>query len=259
VEPGSAEGEVLLADDELTAVMERVREVCSAALSMRKAHGIKVRQPLASLVVADAAVSRLAPFVPLVAAEVNVREVSLVEYSPEAAREHGVYTRLEVNARAAGPRLGKGVQSVIKAVKLGAWVEDPQRGVVVTTVEGEVELLEGEYSTRTAVEDAVGDELGATVLSGTGFALLDLKLDDSLLAEGYARDMVRLVQDQRKADGLHVADRIDLALSVPAQWVAAVQAHAEMIQRETLALSLVVERSATEVAGAQVTKRSDSA
>ncbi|MDR3107471.1 MAG: isoleucine--tRNA ligase [Bifidobacteriaceae bacterium] len=254
LETGTPDAAALVADAALVAVMERVREVCSAALSMRKAHGMKVRQPLASLVVADSSSARLAPFVDLIKAEVNVKRVELVEYSPEAATRHGVYTRLEVNARAAGPRLGRGVQAVIKAVKSGAWQRRGDGAVVVTTPDGEVPLLEGEYTTRTVVEDREGDQLGAAVLSGNGFALLDLKVNDALLAEGYARDMVRLVQDERKASGLHVADRIALSLSVPAPWVAAVRAHADMIQRETLARSLAIDTSPTDVAAAQVAK-----
>ncbi|MDR2565628.1 MAG: isoleucine--tRNA ligase [Bifidobacteriaceae bacterium] len=251
---GSADAAALVADDALVAVMERVREVCSAALSMRKAHGVKVRQPLASLVVADLDAERLAPFAELVKAEVNVKDVAFVEYSAEAAARHGVYTRLEVNARAAGPRLGRGVQAVIKAVKAGAWERDASGAVVATTPEGEVPLLDGEYTARTVVEDREGDQLGAAVLSGNGFALLDLKVNDALLAEGYARDMIRLVQDERKASGLHVADRIALSLSVPAPWAAAVRSHAELIQRETLALSLTVDVSPTDVAAASVAK-----
>ncbi|MDR1188447.1 MAG: isoleucine--tRNA ligase [Bifidobacteriaceae bacterium] len=251
---GTDDAAALVADDSLVAVMERVREVCSAALSMRKAHGIKVRQPLAGLVVADSDASRLAPFAELIKAEVNVKELTLIEYSAEAADRYGVYTRLEVNARAAGPRLGRQVQDVIKAVKSGAWLMGSDGAVVVITASGEVTLADGEYTTRTVVEDREGDQLGAVVLSGNGFALLDLKVSDELLAEGYARDMVRLVQDERKATGLHVADRIALSLSVPAQWAAAVTAHSELIQRETLALSLEVDVSATDVASAVVTK-----
>ncbi|MDR2373231.1 MAG: isoleucine--tRNA ligase [Bifidobacteriaceae bacterium] len=251
---GSPDAAALAPDDALVAVMERVREVCSAALSVRKAHGVKVRQPLSSLVVADAEATRLAPFADLIRAEVNVKRLSLVDYSPEAAARHGVHTRLEVNARAAGPRLGAGVQAVIKAVKAGAWSRLPDGGVVVTTPDGEVALLESEYTTRTVVEDREGDQLGAAVLSGTGFALLDLKVDDALLAEGYARDMIRLAQDERKASGLHVADRIELSLSVPGPWAAAVRAHAAIIQRETLAVSLRVDVSPTDVAAARVAK-----
>ncbi|MDR2253214.1 MAG: isoleucine--tRNA ligase [Bifidobacteriaceae bacterium] len=246
--------EVLLDDPALVAAMERTREICSAALSMRKTHGVKVRQPLGSLVVADVGAASLTPFAGLIKAEVNVKSLTLLEYSAEAAARHGVHTKLEVNARAAGPRLGREVQAVIKAVKLGDWRRDATGAVVVATAAGDIALLEGEYTARTVVEDAAGDQLGAVVLSGNGFALLDLKLDDALLAEGYARDLVRLVQDERKATGLHVSDRIALSLAVPRGWIAATRAHAELIQRETLAVSLEVEAAPTDAPAVRVAK-----
>ena len=66
-------------------------------------------------------------------------------------------------------------------------------------------------------------------------------LDDELRAEGYARDVVRAVQDARKAAGLQVGDRILLTLDVPAEHVAAVEQHRDTIARETLALSVEIE------------------
>ena len=65
----------LPADDELVAAMDEVRDVCSATLSVRKAHGRRVRQPLATLTVAVPDAERLAPFVDIIADEVNVRDV----------------------------------------------------------------------------------------------------------------------------------------------------------------------------------------
>ncbi len=59
-----------------------------------------------------------------------------------------------------------------------------------------------------------------------------------LEAEGYARDLVRLVQDARKEAGLHVADRIALTVVLPASRMAWVQAHEEMVCRETLTVDL---------------------
>jgi len=70
--------------------------------------------------------------------------------------------------------------------------------------------------------------------------VLDIALTDELRAEGYARDVVRAVQDERKAAGLHVADRIHLTLAVPAEWRPAVQAHEELIARETLAFTVTL-------------------
>jgi isoleucyl-tRNA synthetase len=256
LEPVGAEADALVDDPPLVAAMERVREVCSSTLSVRKANAVKVRQPLSRVVVADRDVRRLEPFEDLIRAELNVKEVRLVEYSAQSAQRHGVHNRLEVDARAAGPRLGRAVQAVIKAVKLGGWSVDPSGAVVVATEDGQVRLLEGEYTTRTVVQGRAGEKAGAAVLSGSGFVLLDLEIDGALAREGFARDVIRVVQDQRKASGLHVADRIGLSLAVPAAQVAAVKEHAAMIQRETLAVTLEVEASPAGEILAEVAKAS---
>ncbi|MGW2094974.1 isoleucine--tRNA ligase [Promicromonospora sukumoe] len=243
--PGAREGEILVADDALVAAVESARAVVSQTLALRKANKLRVRQPLRSLVVAVADPDGVAPFTGLLETELNVKEVRLVAFSPEVAASFGVTERLAVNARAAGPRLGRGVQAVIKAAKSGAWSKSPAGAVVVATADGDVELLETEYELTTVVAggDAATDAeptTAASVLTGGGFVVLDLELDDALRAEGYARDVVRDVQDARKAAGLQVADRIALDLTVPAEWVAAVEGYRELVTRETLATSFTV-------------------
>ncbi|MFD7025117.1 isoleucine--tRNA ligase [Promicromonospora sukumoe] len=243
--PGSREGEVLVADDALVAAVESARAVVSQTLALRKANKLRVRQPLRSLVVAVADPDGVAPFTGLLETELNVKEVRLVAFSPEVAASFGVTERLAVNARAAGPRLGRGVQAVIKAAKSGAWSKTSAGAVVVATADGDVELLETEYELTTVVAggDAPADAeptTAASVLTGGGFVVLDLELDDALRAEGYARDVVRDVQDARKAAGLQVADRIALDLTVPAEWVGAVEEYRELVTRETLATSFTV-------------------
>ena len=121
-------------DAALVAAMDRVRQVASSALSLRKAGGLRVRQPLARLTVAAADAGSLAPFADILADEVNVKDVALT--TDVAA--HGRF-EIAVNARACGPRLGGGTQKVIRAVKAG----DGRRadGVVLA---GGIELLPGE-------------------------------------------------------------------------------------------------------------------
>jgi isoleucyl-tRNA synthetase len=144
-------------------------------------------------------------------------------------------TKLTVNARAAGPRLGKGVQQVIRAAREGNWHE-----VDGEVVADGVALVEGEYElTTVAAGQAQGaDEVGVAVLPGGGFVVLDLSLDAELRAEGWARDVIRSVQDARKGADLHVADRIELRLGVPEHHRAAAEAHRDTIARETLAVAL---------------------
>ena len=203
-----------------------------------------MRQPLRELRVAVVQPELLGQFVPLIAGELNVRSVVLLDVAAVTAGEYGVSAQLSVNARAAGPRLGRGVQDVIRAAKSGAWEQRADGAVVVTTAGGDVALLETEYELRTVVHSHEGDEIAAAILPGAGFVVLDLGLDEGLRAEGYARDVVRAAQDARKAAGLRVTDRIRLRLGVPAAWRTAVAVHHSLITKETLAMDLVVDDTA---------------
>jgi len=227
-------GGALAADPDLVTAMDRVREVVSTTLGLRKANGLRVRQPLRELGVAVADPGAIEPYSPLLAAELNVKHVTLVDLAEVGLAELGVEQRLAVNARAAGPRLGRQVQAVIRAAKAGQWTVDGD-AVVVTTDDGLVPLVAGEYDLATVVAEGGSADQVAAVLSDGGVVLLDTAVDAELEAEGFARDVVRAVQDERKAAGLQVSDRIALVLTVPAERVAALETHLEMVSRETLA------------------------
>ncbi|MBZ2196035.1 isoleucine--tRNA ligase [Occultella gossypii] len=237
--PADHTASALLAADDLVAAMDAVREVVSTTHGLRKANKLRVRQPLRKVRVVVEDTAALGPFTDLIAEEVNVKEVQVIDLADGAASDYGVYTKLTVNARAAGPRLGKDVQKVIQGARTGAWAQSTDGAVTVSGIA----LEEGEYSLSTEIEDRFGDSIAAGVLDGGGFVVLDLELDDELIGEGYARDVVRQVQDARKAADLHVADRISLRLSVPGQWVQAVTDRQEFIAAETLALSVAVDVS----------------
>ncbi|GGB98096.1 isoleucine--tRNA ligase [Cellulomonas carbonis] len=241
--PAVASGEadaVLVADPALVHAMEAVREVVSTVLGLRKGHGLRVRQPLRELGLALTDPAAVQPYADLVARELNVKHVTLVPVAEVGLADLGVTQRLAVNARAAGPRLGRRVQEVIRAAKAGEW-EQSGDTVVVRVADGAVPLEPGEYELTTVVADGADEQnTVAAVLRDGGVVLLDTGLDDALRAEGFARDVVRVVQDERKAAGLQVSDRIRLALTVGAEHVAAVEAHRDMIARETLATELAV-------------------
>jgi isoleucyl-tRNA synthetase len=188
--------------------MDSIRAISSIVLSLRKQAGRRVRLPLASLTVVAPDPSVLAPFEDILRDELNVKEVRFVQLSESSAGDYGITSRLTVNARAAGPRLGKNVQTVIKAARSGDWSEHD--GVVTA---GGVVLEEGEYELvlETAAADGASDSALA-LLAGGGFVLLDTATTPALEAEGLARDVVRSVQDTRKAAGFDVSDRISLGL-----------------------------------------------
>jgi isoleucyl-tRNA synthetase len=171
------------------------------------------------------------PFTAVLADEVNVKQVRVLDPADAAQAQVSVSQALTVNARAAGPRLGKQVQDVIRASKSGDWSVDPAGGVTC----GGIALAEGEFTLQTVVEGGEGAHLAVSVLPGGGFVVLDTGVDDELEAEGWVRDVIRTVQDQRKAAGLHVADRIRLRLAVPATRKATAEGWLELLRTETLA------------------------
>ncbi|WP_422646936.1 isoleucine--tRNA ligase [Actinoalloteichus caeruleus] len=215
----------LPSDPDLVAAMDQVRQVCSSALAVRKAARRRVRLPLARLTAVVADPGALAPFADLIKDEVNVKEVELTD----DGSSYGSF-ELAVNARVAGPRLGRDVQKVIRAAKAGEWHETEDGTVVVAGVE----LLPGEYEQRLAknVDDV------ESLPGNAGLVALDTEVTPELAAEGVARDLVRVVQQARRDAGLDVSDRIGLAVEVPADLVAAVTAHEEFVRGETLAVSL---------------------
>ena len=213
-------------DPSLGTVMDTVREVVSAAHALRKRAQIRVRQPLQALEVAVPDPAGLRPYVGIIAAELNVKFVVVVSLDA-FTKANPVERRLSVNARAAGPRIGGDVQMAIAGAKSGDWSE--VHGAVIA---GGIALEPGEYELETVI--GAGDVV-ASVLPSGGFVLLDTTLTPALEAEGFARDIIRLVQDERKNAGLDVSDRIRLTLTVPADRLAAVEAHRALISRETLA------------------------
>ena len=213
-------------DAALVQVMDRVREVCSTALALRMAGKLRVRLALNQLRVAAPDVARLREFVDIIRDEVNVKHVELTD----DVAAHG-QTEIVVNARVAGPRLGKQVQDVIKAAKAGHWTTTPEGRVHVAGVD----LLDSEFERRIVSRDA-----GATagLPRNSGFVILDTTVTPELAAEGLARDVVRAVQQARRDAGLHVSDRIRLTISARADVVAASQTHEALLKSETLALEV---------------------
>ncbi|NDK69278.1 isoleucine--tRNA ligase [Rhodococcus qingshengii] len=222
------EASELPANPELVAAMDDVRTVCSTVLSLRKAQNLRVRLPLPEVTVAAPDAERLRPFLGLIADEVNVKKVDLTD----DVDVHGRF-EIAVNARAAGPRLGKSVQTVIKAVKAGDWTENAD-GVVVAAG---IELLPEEYTQKLV---AAEPDSTAALPDGAGLVVLDSAMTEELEAEGWAKDRIRQLQDARRAAGFDVSDRINVVLEVPQDCKEWAERHRELIAGEVLATSFSV-------------------
>ncbi|MEZ5092101.1 isoleucine--tRNA ligase [Nocardioides sp.] len=223
----------LPADHGLVAAMDEVRDVCSAGSALRKAGGLRTRLPLASLTVVAPESRSLSGFEPVVADELNVKTVRLVGVDDPEAAAYAVEQRLTVNARAAGPRLGKDVQLAIRGSKSGDWAIDSEGGVTA----GGIALVQGEYTLETVAADSDGHTATAMLPRG-GFVVLDTDVTPELEAEGVARDLVRAVQQARKDAGLDVSDRISLTVAGPADLLAAARTHESLVAGETLAVTV---------------------
>jgi len=235
----------LPADDELVDAMDRAREICSVASGLRKANGLRTRLPLQDLTVVTADAAALESFAAIVADEINVRTVTLVDLDEAREIDFGVSQKLIVNARAAGPRLGKNVQLAIKGSKSGDWSMSADG----TVTAGGLALVEGEYSLETVVAEAnsiegvvseptanasPGSSRVTGMLPHNGFVVLDTTVTPELAAEGLARDVIRAVQQARRDAGLDISDRISLTVSGDDDVWAATVAHQELIMLETL-------------------------
>ena len=217
---------IVPSDDELEKVMDQVRDVCSTTLSLRKVHSRRVRLPLGELTVASPLANALQSFVSIITDEVNVHKVTLTTELGQVAKHE-----LQLIPAALGPRLGANTQKVIVAVKKGDWSINGDvviaGGVALEPHEFQVKLVAASGDTETIASAALAD--------GQGIVLLNIELTDALLAEGAARDIVRMVQQSRREAGLAVSDRIVLTLGLPELLHSQVSQFEAYISTETLA------------------------
>jgi isoleucyl-tRNA synthetase len=233
----------LPSDPDLVEAMDLAREVCSAGHSIRKAAGRRARLPLSSLTVAAPGASRLLAYADLIADEVNVQQVKLVETVGELAE-----TVLNVIPAALGPRLGARTQHVIAATRRGDW----SRLSDGTVEAGGVQLEQGEFELRLRPSDPGSSR---TLPGEVGIVALDLETTAELEAEGLARDVIRFVQRARRDAGLMVTDRIRLWIGLPDASAAVVEQWRAHIAAQVLATEIDI--AALAEVQAQTTKPDD--
>jgi isoleucyl-tRNA synthetase len=227
------EADPTLRDPELEEAMATAREVVRLGRAARTEARVRVRQPLARAVVhVPGDPEELGPLLGLVAEELNVKRVEFAGTAEELAGWRG-----KPRFPSLGPRLGARVKQVATALEEddGSLANRLAAGesVTVDLPSGSVELGldDVELSRATREGWGVAGEGGVTVA-------LDLELTEDLVLEGLARELVRGIQDARKAAGLEVSDRIDLAVAGGGEVARAVEAHGEWIRGEVLAVSL---------------------
>jgi isoleucyl-tRNA synthetase len=218
---------------ELDDAMHAVRSIVELGRRVRTEAKVKVRQPLLEAVLHHPGDPQpLAPLLGLVAEELNVKRVRIAEASERFGR-----WRAKPNYKVLGPRLGPRVKDVAVAL------EADDGSLAATLASGgavSIELPDGAVDLAPEHVDLVQDSLeGWGVGSEGGLTVaLELELTPELRLEGLARDLVRAVQDARKAAGFEVSDRIVLGVAAHGEAGDAFRAHRDEVAGETLAVRI---------------------
>jgi isoleucyl-tRNA synthetase len=223
-------------DAELEARTKLAQSLTSLVLSIRKKEGHRVRQPLQRILVPvlDKKMrERLLAVKELVLGEVNVKELELLD--PSQSR---LTRKIKADFKKLGARLGKLMKSVAAVVNTfdqQRIADLEEKGSLMLDVEGQqVELR------RDEVEITAENVPGLSVASeGRLTVALDIELNDALIQEGIARELVSRIQTLRKENGFEVTDRIDLHIKRNGNLLfeSAIRSHAGHIRTETLAMT----------------------
>ncbi len=238
-------GDPALIDETLSAQMKLLREIASLGLSARMANKLKVRQPLAKVEVIlsdDTHQKWLQQHNELLRDELNVKQI---EYATSA--EQYITYVVQPNFKQLGPKIGKllpGVKTALgKADGAALLAELSSTGKVVLSIGGEkVELDNEDIQVRLQAKP------GWAAAQGSGcVVVLATELTPELLAEGLARDVVRLIQDRRKDIGLDFTDRIEVGIvgTSPALQKA-IGDNLEYISGETLSIEVAFDALASD-------------
>jgi isoleucyl-tRNA synthetase len=217
--------------------MRIVMDVVSMGRQLRKDRDAKVRQPLRRLDVVSrdsGLLNQVGELKQIIAEELNVREVIFSDDETSLAT-----LSAKANFKTLGRKFGKQVQEIAVAISSlsGAELKNAASG-------GPVSIRMGEQIVELGVDDIVVERIPkeglAVQAQGALVVALDLELDDDLIREGLARELVNNVQQMRKAHEFEVTDRIHLKISSDEAVHAAVAAFTEYIQSEVLARSIEI-------------------
>jgi len=228
-----------LVDTALESQVEMAMTLSSLGRNVRNEAGIRVRQPLAELLVqsddpALAAFMEQEEVVASVLEELNVKSIRRVDSIAEYAS-----LKAKPNFAALGRRFGKQVPAVakkIQALDTNALSEFNRTGEVpVGTADGDVGLSREELTVFVEGKDGygAGSDGGVTVMIG-------LEVSEELKLEGLAREVVNRLQNARKKAGLEVTDRIRLRYAENAAADRVFAAQGDLIKNETLAIEVAV-------------------
>jgi isoleucyl-tRNA synthetase len=227
-----------LRDEELERQMASIQTVVSIGHALRKEHKLKVRQPLQTAHVICSDKERLGALAlksHLIEEELNVREV--VFHSDESAF---VTLIAKPNFRILGKKVGKLMNSAQKAI---AELSKAQLNALLHGRNVEI-VVEGETILLTPEDVAVERKVLAGLVAANEASItvaLDTALNEDLLLEGLARELVNKINTMRREEGYAVVDRISVKLQTTERVRACFELHKAYIMHEVLAVHVSFE------------------
>ncbi len=227
-------------DAQLSGRMSLMREIVSLGRAARMGAKLKVRQPLAKVEVILAGRSEqswLQEHSALIAEELNVKQVEFTEH----AEQYISYTVLP-DLKRLGPRLGKQLPDLRKALAAAdasaLLAELEKQGAATLDLPGGPVSLDAlDLQVRLQAKEGWAAAQGAACV-----VVLATEIDESLLSEGLARELVHAIQNVRKDLDLQYTARIEIALVTDSQpLLEAAQQFRDYLQSETLTVRLVLE------------------
>ena len=222
-----------MVDKGLEERMQLAQQICSMGLSLRKKSNIRVRQPLAKIMLpvsSDTFRHQVEQVQHLICSELNIKSIEFL--SPD---NDILVKRIKPNFKTLGPRYGK----IMKAISAQI-MQFSQQQINALEAQGSCELsIEGQpvQILISDVEIATQDIPGWVVANeGSLTVALDITVTPELRDEGIARELVNRIQNIRK-EGFDVTDRITIDLQ-SGEWDSAVQNHMDYICTETLCTRL---------------------
>ena len=215
-------------DDELVKEMDLVKEICSVALFLRDKENLRVRLPLNQIKIIGNDIEDLKKYKDIIADEVNVKNVVF-----ESDIDKIATFVIEVDLKKLGSKYGEKLRDIMKAVKENKWKKaDNDKIEIANTI-----LEKDEYSIKLKPKK---ESKNMQALSNNKAIIeLDFNITPELELEGLARDLIRIIQQNRKDANLVLSDRITLSLKTSSQkLIKAIQDNVEYIKNQTLAKEL---------------------
>jgi isoleucyl-tRNA synthetase len=184
--------------------MDLVRSICSTALAIRDNKNLRVRLPLQSLTIIGKDAQRILPFSEIIAEEVNVKEIKIVEEISQFAEN-----KLQINFKKIGAKFGAKIKEITNAIKDGNWQKIDDKTIQIAGVE----LVDDDFELKLTTKNIDENKSAIMPLASNDYlVLLSIEITKELEDEGIARDIVRAIQQNRKDANLEISNHILLEI-----------------------------------------------